>query len=267
MNFSGQINYEQFATTKSIAFVIIFSACTLIQVFSPHHKHIKSDFYNWRVNLSLGLLNMLFFALTFGVVLLKVSIASLQNGWGLMQAVKIPMILQILLTIVAFDLLTYGLHRLYHRSRFFWRFHQVHHSDVNFDTSTAVRFHLFELIISFCVRVAFVAALGIPPLAIIIFEVIYIFSNTFEHGNIALPRALEQKLEKVIITPALHRTHHSSRVEDFNSNYGTIFSFWDKIFNSHRAETSAYNPKIGLPGQTKDFTIVEALILPLKENN
>jgi len=255
---------QHFAEAKSYGFIIVFLFCTLIQVLSPHHADIKKDFRNWRVNLGLAGLNIILLTLLGAALVVSLSAWLVQNGWGLMQAFVVPLWLQILLSVLLLDFVAYAWHIANHRVPFLWRFHSVHHSDINFDTSTAVRFHVGELFISMMVRLLVVFVFGIPVIGLLVFELIYQFFNTFEHGNIRLPRWLEQVLQLVFVTPALHRKHHSVRPHELNANYATIFSFWDRLGNTRVPSHSAEEFPVGLPGQKHDLGFVAVLKLPLK---
>ena len=144
-----------------------------------------------------------------------------------------------------------------------WRFHQVHHSDPACTVSTALRFHPGELLLSLPVRGAAVLLLGAPSIAVIVFEGVFTSANVFEHGDITLSRSLERILERVCITPGLHRRHHSQERDDMDSNFGTIFVWWDRCFGTHRPSASEETVAIGLPDVGDVSTFRRVLLLPM----
>jgi sterol desaturase/sphingolipid hydroxylase (fatty acid hydroxylase superfamily) len=171
----------------------------------------------------------------------------------------------IVLTVLILDFTTYIWHRANHTLRFLWRFHRVHHSDMNFDTSTALRFHIGEILISFGFRYLVVFLFRLPLLGLVAFELLFSFFNFFEHGNLKLPIQLELVLEKIFITPGLHRKHHSQNLIELNSNYGTIFSFWDRLARTRLSATSQENFKVGLPNQKSLWTLTKIILNPFQE--
>ena len=152
--------------------------------------------------------------------------------------------------LLVLDLTAYSEHVANHWVALFWRFHSVHHSDEIFDASTAVRFHIGELLVSFVVRLFVVAMFGLPVVGILAFEIIYGFLNFFLQGNTRLPERFSRKLEGVFITPVLHRFHHSANSDQLNMNFGTIFSIWDRIFGTFAQIVSHESYKVGLPHPT-----------------
>jgi len=157
-------------------------------------------------------------------------------GWGLFNHLTLSLWLEIVLALVLLDLAIYWQHRMFHQVPVLWRLHRVHHSDLAFDVSTAVRFHPLEILLSIFIKGLLVLMLGIPATAIIIFEVILNGVALFNHGNIRLPKGLDGVLRSVLVTPDMHRVHHSNIPSETNSNYGFNLSIWDKIFGSHTAQ-------------------------------
>ena len=168
------------------------------------------------------------------------------------------------MTLLGMDLVSYAWHRANHRLKWLWRFHQVHHSDPSFTATTAIRFHFGELLLALPLRLAAVALLGVPIPGVIAFELIFAFANFFEHGDIDLPRPFEKAMAAFFITPALHRRHHSLESGLLNSNYGTIFSIWDRFFGSYASSASSDQVEIGLPELPNDLGPLDAIILPTR---
>jgi sterol desaturase/sphingolipid hydroxylase (fatty acid hydroxylase superfamily) len=162
------------------------------------------------------------------------------------------------------DLVSYIWHRANHVVPFLWRFHQAHHSDSDYTVTTALRFHPGELLLALPVRLLAVAALGVPIVGVIVFEVIFAFANFYVHGNIDLPLKIERVLSRLFVTPALHRRHHSREARLLNTNFGTIFSFWDRLLNSYGENRSDVQVSTGLPGIDYPLRAREILWLPAR---
>lgn len=173
-----------------------------------------------------------------GFPLLAVGLAVRIHGaaGGLFGALHWPAALEIALAIIMLDLAIYWQHRLFHVIPLFWRMHRVHHSDVAFDVSTGVRFHPFEIVASMLLKLALVALLGADPLAVIAFELLLSLGSLITHGNYAFPATIDRRIRWLLVTPSMHRIHHSVRREETDSNYGFHLSIWDRLFASYRAQ-------------------------------
>jgi len=175
----------------------------------------------------------------------------------------------ILLCVIGLDLAIYWQHRLFHKIPWLWRLHRVHHSDTHLDTTSALRFHPVEIFLSMLIKTSLTLLLGLPFIAIVIFEITLNASAIFNHANIKLPRHLENIVRKVIVTPAMHRIHHSTIMSDSNSNFGFCLSFWDRIFHSYTEKSRSSNPifELGVEGLPKEQTtgVKRILLQPLQE--
>lgn len=254
---------SEFQIGKAIAFAAALIAATVAQFVFPHRRSIGAVFANWKANLPLALLNLVIVNLVCGGCVCLVAHWAALHEFGFTNLIKMPLSLRIGAGIVVLDFIAFSWHRANHHWPFLWRFHAVHHSDIFFDSSTALRFHPGEILISLVVRVAVVTAVGIPVVGIFAFEVVYVFCNFFEHGNIRLSLKVEKLLSTIFVTPALHRKHHSVNRAELNSNFGTIFSVWDQLFKTHANSSSIENITVGLPGQNGvDRRIGELLRMP-----
>jgi len=182
-------------------------------------------------------------------------------GFGLLHQLPAPVWAAIPLTLLLLDLVSYGWHRANHRVALLWRLHRVHHSDPTFTVSTGVRFHPGELLLSLPIRVAAILLVGASVVAVLIFEVVFTFANLIEHGDIDLPRPAERLLTPVLVTPALHRRHHTRSGRARDSNFGTIFSTWDRLFGTYFPSDSTAQIQTGLP-DLEAVPLGRALLMP-----
>lgn len=173
------------------------------------------------------------------------------HGLGLLPTLGVAGTAAGVLGVVALDGVSYVWHRLNHRVPLLWRFHRVHHSDRSFHVTTGLRFHPGELLLALPVRLAAVVALGIPPEGILLFEVLFGVANLLEHGNFDLPRRLEPVAQRLLITPALHRTHHASDWRELDTNFGTILSGWDRLAGTLLRSDGSRRVATGLPDQQR----------------
>lgn len=202
------------------------------------------------------------------VPLAPVALAGLAaaNGWGLLNQVPVAPWLAVLLTVVILDLAIYGQHVLFHAVPFLWRLHMVHHSDLEFGTTTGVRFHPFEMLVSAGLKLGLVLVLGPPAVGVMLFEVLLNASSLFNHANVRLPGSADRWLRWIIVTPDMHRVHHSADKPETNSNFGFNLPWWDRIFRTYTDQPAAGHEEmtIGLeawrePGQ---LTLGKVLMLP-----
>jgi len=181
--------------------------------------------------------------------------AGARDGW-----------LAIAIGVIGLDVVSYAWHRANHRVHLLWRFHQVHHGDANFHVTTALRFHPGELLLALPVRLAAIVALGVPPEGVLVFELVFGAANLLEHGNFDLPRRLEPVVRRMFVTPALHRGHHASDWQELDTNFGTVFSTWDRLAGTFRAHEVDRRITTGLPDWAgpRAPSLSESLLLPFR---
>ena len=250
----------EFQVVKSVGFVGALAFAVLLQRLSPHRKLAGS----WRSNSGLwGINAMVLGAVCTGCACTASRWAS-DGGVGLLNQGVVSLWAAIPISVLGMDLVSYFWHRANHRVSFLWRFHQAHHSDPDYTVTTALRFHPGELLLALPLRLLAVAVLGLPIVGVIVFEVIFAFANFCEHGNIDLPLKLERTLGCVFVTPALHRRHHSREARLLDTNYGTVFSLWDRLFGSYGENRSDARVDTGLPGIKGSLGTVGILALPAR---
>jgi len=220
----------------------------------------------WRANLGLWLVDAVLMAIVCGTCGWASAEWAQASGIGLLNQIDVPLVAGIAATVVGLDLLSYGWHRANHEVGFLWRFHQVHHADADYHVSTALRFHPGELLLALPVRLGAIVVLGAPPVAVVAFEAIFAIANVLEHGNFDLPRRVERTLGTVLVTPALHRRHHSTQRSERDSNYGTILCLWDRLARTLRPSTSEAQFATGLSGGAgaRRRSLGAMLLLPIR---
>jgi sterol desaturase/sphingolipid hydroxylase (fatty acid hydroxylase superfamily) len=251
----------EFQIIKSIGFVIALAAAIALQRFLPHAGLQGS----WRLNGGLWALNAVILGIVCAGCACTIARWAEAEAFGLLNQMDRSTAVAIAIAVLSLDGVSYLWHRANHRIPLLWRFHQVHHSDPNFTTTTAIRFHFGELLLALPIRLLAVVILGISIPGVIVFELIFAFANFLEHGDIDLPLGLERRLAFLFITPALHRRHHSREAALLNSNYGTIFSFWDRALGSFGSSRSDVQIQIGLPGVSEALGPQAALMMPVRD--
>lgn len=188
----------------------------------------------WSVNLALLFINYFLLHSLLPVVGIGAAWYAQERGWGLLPALELPAFAAAVTGLVALDLLRWAVHGALHRVPLLWRLHRVHHSDLDYDCTIGLRFHPAEALLTQALLVAGIVALGVSPLAVLVSELLTIVLGYVVHGNVSLPAGLDRIARTVLVTPDLHRVHHSVRVEESRSNFGSILSIWDRLFGTYR---------------------------------
>ena len=197
-------------------------------------------------NLLLVAVDTLLLRVVMAVAAITTAGAAMSWDFGLLHRITIPYWLAFVLSVILLDLVIYGQHVLFHKVGFLWRLHRVHHTDKDLDATTGVRFHPVEILLSMGIKLGAVAALGPPVLAVLAFEVILNATAMFNHSNVAIPVALDRWLRWFIVTPDMHRVHHSVLRRETDSNYGFNLPWWDRLFGTYRAQPAAGHPDMEL---------------------
>lgn len=237
----------RFQLIKTVGFVLSFALVFAVQTLAPHRRAGRLVTGNWRQNVPLSVLNAVVLSLVCGACLCTAARFAEGHGLGLVRLFGAPSWLAAAGTLLALDLALWGWHLANHRLAWLWRFHRVHHSDVDFDVSTSLRFHTGELLLSLPLKLGVVLLLGAPLAGILAFEIVFGLFNMFVHGNIDLPPGLESRLSAVFILPAVHRLHHSVRPDQHDRNFGTVLCVWDRWLGTWTAARSAESVTTGLP--------------------
>lgn len=217
-------------------FISILIIMMSAEALFPRKARVMGRTRRWTSNLLLIIIDGLFVRLFFPMVAVGVAALSLQKGWGLFNVIDLPIWLEITFAIVLLDMLIYWQHVASHHIPILWALHKVHHADRDIDVTTGSRFHPLEIGLSMVYKMALVALLGAPVLAVIIFEIILNGCAMFNHSNVKLPLKFDRVLRRFIVTPDMHRVHHSIIPSETNSNYGFSLSLWDRLFGSYTAQ-------------------------------
>ncbi len=246
----------------------IFFIMICWEYFSPRRKQKIYRKQRWPVNLGLAAINIIIMRLTIGGVAYLSAVNAAENSWGLLNWLAVPEWLAIIVTLLFLDFAIYCQHIVSHKWLTLWHLHQVHHTDLEFDATTAVRFHPLEIIISMLYKALCIYLIGGNPWAVIVFEIILNGAATFNHSNINIPPAIDKKLRWLIITPDMHRIHHSTFPKETDSNYGFSISCWDRLCKTYMAEPRQLQTvmPIGLrPFRRQDeLGFMQLLLLPFK---
>jgi len=225
------------------AFSLVLLIMFLWEALNPRRTPLLG--WNRRLNnLALVSLDVLLVRLLVPIATVTMAEISLARGWGLFNIVDVEYWLSFVLSLLLMDLVIYGQHVITHYIPLLWRIHRLHHTDLDFDVTTALRFHPFEIILSMFVKFFFIALFGVPVVAVIVFEIILNISSMFNHSNIQIPASADRLLRYFIVTPDMHRVHHSVIKVETNSNYGFNIPWWDYIFRTYRPQPSAGHTKM-----------------------
>lgn len=213
-----------------------FAVMAFWEIVAPRRVLTTSKAVRWANNLGITLLDTITVRLFFSAGAVGFAILTQSRGWGLMNILAMPFWARVLVGIIALDFIIYMQHLIFHHVPLLWRLHKMHHTDLDYDVTTGTRFHPVEIIISMCIKVGAIFSLGVPPLAVLVFEVVLNATAMFNHGNVRLPAGLDRYLRLLVVTPEMHRVHHSVIIKEFNSNFGFNLPWWDRMFGTYRAQ-------------------------------
>ncbi|MBI5556757.1 MAG: sterol desaturase family protein [Deltaproteobacteria bacterium] len=220
-------------------FLGIFFAVASWEALAPRRSLTQRKGTRWLNNLGLTLLNALLLRLAFPAAAVGVALYGAAKEWGLLQAIPAPVWAGGLLAIVVLDLAIYAQHLLFHKVPLLWRLHRMHHTDLDIDVTTGARFHPLEILLSMGIKMGIIITLGAPAWSVIVFEVLLNATSMFNHGNVLLKRGTDRALRFLVVTPDMHRVHHSVIIRETDSNFGFNFPWWDRLFGTYRAEPAA----------------------------
>jgi sterol desaturase/sphingolipid hydroxylase (fatty acid hydroxylase superfamily) len=223
-------------TVRLASFLGVLLAMAVWEVLAPRRRRLIARGVRWPSNLGVALLNTLLLRLVFPSAAVGLAAIAAERQWGLLNNIPLPDWAALALALLALDLVIYLQHVMFHAVPALWRLHRMHHADLDIDVTTGARFHPIEILLSMGLKLAVVAALGAPVIAVLIFEVALNATSMFNHGNVMLPRPLDRVLRWLVVTPDMHRVHHSVRPNETNSNFGFNLPWWDRLFGTYRAQ-------------------------------
>ena len=220
-------------------FLGIFAVMALWEVAAPRRALSQSKAVRWYANLGIVALNNVAVRLVFPLAAMGMAALAEARGWGLLNTFERPFAAAVVVSVVTLDLAIYLQHVMVHAVPVLWRLHRMHHADLDIDVTTGARFHPLEIILSMAIKMAVVAGLGPPAVAVLVFEVLLNVTSMFNHANVRLPLALDRVLRWFVVTPDMHRVHHSVIADETNSNFGFNLPWWDRLLGTYRDQPAA----------------------------
>lgn len=249
-------------------FLGVFALVALGESIVPRRTRVYGRTRRWPGNLAIVALGAVLVRIAFPVAAVGVALAAQQRGFGLLNMTTLPYPVAVLVAVVVLDGAIYLQHVMFHAVPVLWRLHRMHHADLDFDVTTGLRFHPIEILLSMGLKTGVVAALGPPAVAVVIFEVVLNATSLFNHGNLRLPTALDSVLRLIVVTPDMHRVHHSIERHETNSNFGFNLPWWDRLFGTYRAQPEAGHQAMILGIEQfrdgRDLRLDQLLIQPVR---
>lgn len=247
-------------------FLGVFTIMALWELAAPRKVLSTSKINRWFINLSITFLNPVSLRLVFPLPATGIALIAKEKNWGIFNILEFDCWTAGLITIILLDLTIYFQHVLFHHVRIFWRFHMVHHTDLDIDVTTGARFHPVEIILSMGIKMIVVVLVGAPAWSVLAFEIVINGTSMFNHSNVFIPLRVDGALRKLIVTPDFHRVHHSVLLHEHNCNFGFNLSVWDRIFGTYQDQPRAGHQgmSIGLSGfrEANRLTLPYILALP-----
>ncbi len=251
---------------RLLFFFCIFAFIAIWELAAPRRLLTTSKTARWISNLGITCLNPLVVRFLFPVLAVEMALKAHDRGWGLLNSLELPHWLALIIGVAVLDLIIYLQHVMFHAVPLLWRLHMVHHADLDYDVTTGLRFHPIEIALSMGIKLSAVALIGPPVMTVLIFEVLLNATAMFNHGNIRLPLMVDRVLRLIIVTPDMHRVHHSVIIRETNSNFGFNLPWWDRLFGTYRDQPAKGHDgmTIGLAQfrDSKRLTFIWLLLLP-----
>ena len=223
----------------------IFAVMALWELVAPRRRLTQPKAVRWANNIGLVFFNSFLVRLAFPAAAVGMAVFAREQGWGVLNYFAVPYWLAVVAAVVVLDFFIWLQHVMVHAVPALWRLHRMHHADLDFDVTTGARFHPLEILLSMLIKFAVIAVLGPPVLAVIVFEVLLNATSMFNHSNVRIPEGVDRVLRLFVVTPDMHRVHHSVEDDETNSNFGFNLPWWDRLFGTYRAQ-----PRAGHEGMT-----------------
>ncbi len=255
-------------TLRLAAFLGVLLIMVVWEMAAPRRRRDIPRVIRWTNNLGLVVLDTVILRLTFPILAVGLAVIAEERGWGLFNNIDAPVWVAIVVSMLLLDLAIYLQHVMFHAVPGLWRLHRMHHADLDFDATTGLRFHPVEILISMAIKLTLVAALGPPAVAVLLFEVLLNATALFNHANIDLPRPIDRVLRLIVVTPDMHRVHHSVNPVETNSNYGFNLPWWDRLLGTYRAQPAKGHTAMDIGIErfrtTRDLWLDRMLIQPVR---
>lgn len=216
-----------------------FAVMALWEIMAPRRGLSASKGRRWASNLGIVVLNTILVRAVFPTTAVVLALTAQSNSWGVLNHSALAAWIAVPLAVIALDLAIYLQHVMFHAVPALWRLHRMHHADLDYDVTTGARFHPAEILLSMLIKFAVILALGPPAVAVLVFEIVLNAMAMFNHSNVRMPSLLDQLLRFVVVTPDMHRVHHSIEEDEANSNFGFNLSLWDRLFGTYKAQPDA----------------------------
>ena len=253
---------------RMAAFAGVFALMALWEVLQPRRNQSIGRGIRWPSNIGIVLIDTLVVRVLFPITAVGFAMLAERQGWGLFNLLGFPGWLAIPLAVLILDLAIYFQHVLFHAVPALWRLHRMHHADLEFDVTTGIRFHPIEIVISMLIKLIVVTALGLSPAGVLIFEVLLNATSMFSHGNVRMRPSIDRALRWFVVTPDMHRVHHSIDARETNSNFGFNLPWWDRLFGTYRPVPKAGHEDmtIGIEQfrDTRELRLARMLIQPFR---
>lgn len=217
-------------------FLGMLALMAIWELLAPRRRLATPKTTRWIANLGIVFAGTALVRLIVPITAIGMALLAQERGWGLLNNLDLPMWLALVAGVLMLDFVIYLQHVMFHAVPAFWRLHMMHHSDMDFDVTTGVRFHPVEIVLSMAIKLAAITVFGPSALAVLVFEITLNATSLFNHGNVYLPAALDRVLRLFVVTPDMHRVHHSNIPHETNSNFGFNFPWWDRLFGTYRAQ-------------------------------
>jgi sterol desaturase/sphingolipid hydroxylase (fatty acid hydroxylase superfamily) len=224
---------------RLLAFAGIFAAMAAWEVLAPRRQQKLHRGIRWPGNIGIVAVDTVLVRLVFPTTAVALALLVEAQGWGLLHALDLPAWVSVPIGVLALDLAIYLQHVLFHAVPALWRLHRVHHADLEVDVTTGARFHPVEILLSMGIKLGVVAALGVPAVAVLAFEILLNATSMFNHSNVRMPLQVDRVVRWIVVTPDMHRVHHSIAVRETNSNFGFNLPWWDRLFGTYRDQPAA----------------------------
>jgi sterol desaturase/sphingolipid hydroxylase (fatty acid hydroxylase superfamily) len=257
------------ATTRLACFIGVFALMAIGELLWPKRARPLARTRRWPNNITVVIIDTFLARIVLPAGATGVAFIAERHGWGLFNNVPLPRAISLIASVIILDLAIYAQHWVFHHMPWLWRLHRMHHADLDVDVTTGARFHPIEILLSLGLKAVIVIAIGAPAVSVLIFEVLLNATSMFNHTNVRIPASLEPMLRWLLVTPDMHRVHHSIVMRETNSNFGFNLPWWDRLFGTYRAQPEAGHEQMTLGLQQfrdpKELRIDRLLAQPFRK--